>query len=83
MFFGIIVAIIFILAMVITKNTFVSKYAQQVHHQTTKAFQQNNSYGNFRRYVKDADLVLYTDMYNLHRSNNLSPEQVQGVLISY
>ena len=80
-FFGIIVIIILVIVFVGTKkSTFVSKRAREIYHQSANAFQNNNTYSNFRRYVKDADPILYTDLYNLYKSGNLNPEYIQNIL---
>jgi hypothetical protein len=81
--FCLIIAIVIIIIVIVTTTRtakpsgFVSQRAKDVHRQSKKAFQKNNTYKNFRSHVKDADPVIYTDLYKLYQTGNLHPEQVQ------
>ena len=62
------------------KNGFISQQTYDLYNKSKKAFDINNSYTNFKKYVKNTDPVQFMDLYQLYRQGQLSPDNIQSIL---
>jgi hypothetical protein len=64
------------------RDSFVSQRAREVTSRAREIFTQKGDvrYSDYKQLARDAEPVLYSDVRELWRSNNLTPEAVQARL---
>jgi len=53
------------------RNGFISPQTQELYNKAKKAFSVDNSYSNFKKYVKNTDPVQFMELHNLYRQGRL------------
>lgn len=61
------------------KSRFISRQTYDLYNKSKKAFDINNSYTNFKKYVNKTDPVQFMELYQLYRKGKLSPENIQSL----